>query len=59
MLTVVSRVKPGSFYQAGARVLMLGAIVEQPATRLAGYQGGETRVIMGGYPIVLPSDRPS
>jgi hypothetical protein len=33
---------------------MLGAIVEQPATRLAGYRGDEPLVIMGAYPVVLP-----
>jgi hypothetical protein len=59
VLSVVSRVNPVDFFKPNTRVLMLGAVVEQPTTRLAGYQGDEPMVIMGGYPLVLPGERSS
>lgn len=53
ILTVVSRVDPRRTFDSGDRILMLGAMVEQPDRRLVGYEGQESMVVMGGFPVVL------
>ncbi|MFW6169132.1 MAG: hypothetical protein ACODAD_01495 [Planctomycetota bacterium] len=52
-VTVVSRVDPRLTFAPTDRILMLGAIVEQPSRNLVGYQGDESMVVMGGFPVVL------
>ncbi len=52
-VTVVSRIDPRQTFGAGDRILMLGAIVEQPARNLLGYEGNEPMVVMGGFPVIL------
>jgi hypothetical protein len=52
-VTVVSRVDPRGTFNVGDRILMLGAIVEQPDRNLLGYEGGEPIVVMGGFPALL------
>lgn len=52
-VTVVSRVDPRVTFKPGDRILMLGAIVEQPAENMLGYEGQEPMVVMGGFPVVI------
>lgn len=53
LVTVVSRVDPRRTFAAGDRILMLGAIVDQPERNLLGYEGNDARVVMGGFPVLL------
>ncbi len=53
VLTVVSRVDPRNTFAPGDRILMLGAIVDQPKRNLLGYEGNEPIVVMGGFPVLL------
>ena len=52
-VTIISRMDPSGFYKPNDRILMLGAIVSDPATNLVGYDAGESMVIMGGFPVLL------
>lgn len=52
-VTLVSRVDPRLTFGPSDRILMLGAIVEQPRRNLVGYDGSESMVVMGGFPVVL------
>jgi hypothetical protein len=52
-VTVVSRVDPRRSFGSGDRILLLGAVVEQPEQNLLGYEGSESMVVMGGFPVVL------
>lgn len=52
-IAVVSHVDPKPFYQTGDRILMLGAIVDNPSENLAGYEGFAARVVMGSFPVPL------
>ena len=47
------RLDPSGFYQPRDHVLMLGAMVSDPAANLVGYEGSESTVVMGGFPVVL------
>jgi hypothetical protein len=40
-------------YKAGARVIVLGAVVDRPAERIEGYQGGLPSVVWAGETVVL------
>lgn len=52
-LSVISRVDPKGLYGTKDRLLVLGAIVADPATNLAGYTGKEPLVIMAGFPVPI------
>jgi hypothetical protein len=52
-LTVISRLDPRPMYSRNDLILMLGAIVENPAENLAGYGGNEPMVVMGGFPVPI------
>jgi hypothetical protein len=52
-LSIVSRVDPAPFYRPGDRILMLGAIIDNPADNLVGYEGHAGRVVMGSFPTSL------
>jgi hypothetical protein len=56
-ITVVSVIDPRGHFQVGSRLLVLGAIVEEPQKTFVGYAGDEPRVIFGGFPYVLPVPR--
>lgn len=43
--------------QPQARMLVAGSIVDRPRERLAGYTGTAARVVLGGFPLVLPETR--
>jgi hypothetical protein len=47
--TVVSLANPQDFCQIGDQVLIVGRIVEDPATNVAGYEGEATRVVLLGH----------
>lgn len=53
--TILTYVDPEQHYRKGARVLLLGAVVDQPAFRVAGYDGNAPRAVIGGVPAVVPS----
>ncbi len=52
-LTIVSRLDPRPFYGPDDRILMLGALVQNPVDNLIGYEGTDPMVAMGGLPSVL------
>lgn len=53
-VTIVSRVDPRTTFRPGDRILMLGAVVQDPRNNLLGYQGSEPMVVMGGFPVLMP-----
>jgi hypothetical protein len=52
-VTVVSRIEPQGFYAPGDHLLMLGALIRDPARSLPGYEGGATEVVLGSFPVRL------
>lgn len=54
-ITILSITDPRNLYQKGDRILVLGCIVDEPSLKVAGYNGSESRVVMGGLPYVLGS----
>ena len=53
---VLSLRNPSRIYRKGDRTLVLGAIIDHPELKIDGYQGKETRIVMGGLPFVLASE---
>ncbi len=51
---VLSFADPASYYHKGSRILLLGAVVDQPGMRVAGYNGEAGRIVVGGVPYALP-----
>jgi hypothetical protein len=51
---LVSAHDPAEAYQANARVLVLGGIVDDPARNIAGFEGSAQRVVWTGFSRVLP-----
>ncbi|MFV1966822.1 MAG: hypothetical protein ACC628_15460 [Pirellulaceae bacterium] len=47
-VVVVSMHDPGEHYQPGARIFVLGTIVEEPARKLGAYTGDATVVVLDG-----------
>lgn len=58
-VNVVGWVKPPADFQVGARVLILGEIVDAPAEKLIGFPGSDAEVVCGAYSQVLgPAEPP-
>jgi len=55
-VSVYSKKDPLDFYSMGDRLVMLGAIIEEPARNLPGYKGKAERVVFGGLPVKLPKE---
>ena len=53
-VSIVSRIDPKGFYAPGDRILMLGALIGDPAKNLPGYEGNAAVVVLGSFPIRLP-----
>ncbi len=52
---IISKIDPKPVYSARSRILMLGAIVDDPQSNLAGYEGDLPMVVMGAFPVpILP-----
>ncbi len=51
---VLSFADPAAYYHKGSRILLLGTVVDQPAMRVAGYNGEAGRIVVGGVPYALP-----
>ena len=51
---VLSFADPAGYYHKGSRILLLGAVVDQPGMRVAGYNGEAGRIVVGGVPYALP-----
>jgi hypothetical protein len=45
-------------FQPRDRVLIAGSIVDDPASRLAGYEGSQAQIVWGGLPLRLPGESP-
>jgi len=55
-IAVYSKVDPTDHYLVSDRLIVLGAIVEDPAVNLHGYGGDAAVTVWGGLPIVLPAE---
>lgn len=54
--TVVSPTNPQDFCQIGDQVLIVGRVVDEPATAIAGYEGEAPRVVLLGHAAAVPSE---
>jgi hypothetical protein len=54
-IDVYSKVDPTDHYLVSDRLIVLGAIVDDPAVNLHGYAGDAAVTVWGGLPIVLPA----
>lgn len=52
-VSVVSRLDPAAFYAPGDHILMLGALIPEPAQNLPGYAGHASHVVLGSFPMRL------
>lgn len=52
-VSIISRMDPNGIYRPADRILVLGAIVDDPIANLAGYEGKQPRVIMAGFPVPI------
>jgi hypothetical protein len=52
-VSVVSRIDPTGFYAPGDHILMLGALIRDPAQNLPGYAGRAMVVVLGSFPLRL------
>jgi hypothetical protein len=52
--TVVTPTNPQDQYAIGDQVLIVGLIVEDPTTNIAGYKGEATRVVLLGHAAAAP-----
>ncbi len=50
---VFSRIDPAGYYAPGDRLLMLGALISDPARNLPGYEGQAAEIVFGGFPARL------
>lgn len=54
--TVVSPANPQDFSQIGDQVLVVGSVVDEPATNIAGYEGEAPRVVLLGHAAAVPNE---
>ena len=55
-VVVVSAENPQDSYATGDRLVVLGAIVENPSENLAGYRGQAEQVVLSGFPVKLSDE---
>ena len=53
-VTVVSTRDPKTAFPLQSRVLILGAVVNDPSLNMVGYQGDDSQVVVAGFPVPLP-----
>jgi hypothetical protein len=53
LVKIISPFDPTPFYRPRDHLLMLGAIVIDPATNLVGYNGDSPMVVMGSFPVPI------